>query len=253
MMELSTNLNHRSIFFDYIFVAIEILRGISDGISKEEIFTKSEKVISFFTLLSEQTENTQRFYRNLLDRLYETHKDSDANACKDAMLKLIDTEYYEFDFVEEDNKIQINLDKIDAGEIEYIDLYVKIKPSKSNIYDYNVNAYSVVSADGVDTYYSNENRQTIYFAGIEVIQTSEKEGKEVKVGEEIEYNFIIRNVSNKNIFDGDLSLHISDFLDENVEPVSAEYEVFTYNEDTEEYIRETKTNDFDNIIEIEMA
>lgn len=162
--------------------------------------------------------------------------------------EVTETEDYEFGFTEEENKIKINLNKIDANETEDIDLYIKINPSKSNVYEYNINTYAVVTADGLDTYYSNENRQTVYFTGIEVIQTSEKEGKEVAEEEEIEYDFVIRNVSNENIFDGDVSLHITDFLDENVEPISAEYEVFTYNEETNEYTKETKTDNFDYII-----
>lgn len=163
--------------------------------------------------------------------------------------EVIDENDYEFDYVEENNKIKINLDKIDANETKDIDLYIKITPSKSNVYEYDVNTYAIVQADGLGIYYSNENRRTVYFTGIEVIQTSEKEGKEVAEEEEIEYDFVIKNVSNKDIFDGDLSLHITDFLDENVEPVSAEYEVFTYNEETNEYTKETKTNNFDYIIE----
>lgn len=163
--------------------------------------------------------------------------------------EVTETDYYEFEVAEEDNKIKVNLDKIDANETEYIDLYIKINKAISNVYEYNVNTYAVVQATGTEKYYSNENRLTAYMKGIEVIQTSEKEGKEVQYEEEIEYNFVIRNISNKNTFDGDLTVNIKDFLDENVEPVSAEYEVITYNEETEEYVKETKTENFKTVIE----
>lgn len=164
-------------------------------------------------------------------------------------LELTETESYIFEIVEENNKIMIDLDKIHANESEYIDLYIKINQFKNNVYEYNINTYAVVEATGTEKYYSNENRLTAYMKGIEVIQTSQKEGKEVQYEEEIEYDFVIRNISNENTFEGDLTVNIKDFLDENVEPISAEYEVITYNEETEEYVKETKTENFESIME----
>lgn len=163
--------------------------------------------------------------------------------------EVTETESYIFEVVREDNTIMVDLDKIDANESEYIDLYIKINQSISNVYEYNVNTYAVVQATGTEKYYSNENRLTAYMKGIEVIQTSEKEGKEVQYEEEIEYDFVIRNISNENTFEGDLTVNIKDFLDENVEPIGAEYEVITYNEETKEYVKETKTENFETIIE----
>lgn len=163
--------------------------------------------------------------------------------------EVTETESYIFEVERENNIIKVDLDKIDANESDYIDLYIKVNQAKSNIYEYNINTYAVVQATGTEKYYSNENRLTAYMKGIEVIQTSEKEGKEVQFDEEIEYDFVIRNVSNENTYDGDLTLNIKDFLDDNVEPVSAEYEVITYNEETKEYVKETETEDFKSIIE----
>lgn len=163
--------------------------------------------------------------------------------------EVTETESYEFNVIKENNIIKIDLDKINANELEYLDLYIKINQSKSNIYEYNINTYAVVEAKGTEKYYSNENRLAVYMKGIEVVQTSEKEGKEVQYEEEIEYDFIIKNVSNEKAFEGDLTVNIKDFLDENVEPISAEYEVITYNEETKECVKETKTENFESIIE----
>lgn len=158
-------------------------------------------------------------------------------------------EDYDFDVISEDNKFKVDLEKIDANDTEEIDLYVKVNQSQKNVYDYDFSTYSIVTSDNTSEYCSNENRQTIYIVGIEVIQTSEKEGQEVKYGEEIEYNFVIKNVSNKNIEDGDVSIHVEDFLDENVEPVSAEYEVIKYDEETDTYSREVITENFKVIVD----
>ncbi|MBQ2938709.1 MAG: hypothetical protein IJE05_07620 [Clostridia bacterium] len=163
--------------------------------------------------------------------------------------ELTEMDMYDFEIQEEKNKIIIDFDSISANETRDFDLYLKINQTNNNVYEYNINTYAVVEGEGTEKYYSNENRQVVYMVGVEVVQTSEKEGKEVQEGEEIEYNFVIRNVTNENIFDGTAYIDIKDFLDENVEPVSAEYEVITYNQETGAFERETKTENFESIIE----
>ena len=89
----------------------------------------------------------------------------------------------------------------------------------------------MVKGDNTNTYYSNENRLTAYTSAISVVQTSDKEGMDVAYDSNIEYDFVISNVSDKNYFRDSVYVNLKDFLDENVEGVSAEYETFEQNDD----------------------
>lgn len=160
-------------------------------------------------------------------------------------LKLIESLIYldggsnstEDDITEEDGKITIKLDKINAkNESEEIEknkadiiLTTRHVNLINNVYEYELKASAKVTYDNDDnTYWSNENRITSYIEGIEIVQTSEQEGKELKYGDEIEYNITIKNVGKSKDKDY-TSINIIDFLPKNIDPISAEYEGYKYN------------------------
>ena len=95
-----------------------------------------------------------------------------------------------------------------------------------------VQTYASAQGDNTDLYYSNLNREKVYTAAIQVIQASEKEGQELEYDEEVEYNFVVKNISNENVMNKLLSLEIMSYIDENLVPISAEYEYYEYNEET---------------------
>lgn len=72
-----------------------------------------------------------------------------------------------------------------------------------------------------DIYYSNENRRTAYPEYVTVKMTSDKEGKEVKAGEEVTYEITIKNESKIRT-----TAHITDNLSKELQGISLTYETY---------------------------
>ncbi len=142
------------------------------------------------------------------------------------------------------NGLRANVTELKVNEEKEIWLFIQMTRTDENNLDFEVETVASVKADNTKTYYSNTNKARVYTAGIEVTQTSTKDGKELQKDEEIEYNFVIKNISNKNILKDKISLQFMNFTDENLIPVSADYEYwdYEYNEGESEGELVKKTN-----------
>lgn len=79
-----------------------------------------------------------------------------------------------------------------------------------------------------NTYISNENRVDIFYKNASISMSSPTEGEEVKYGDEIEYDITVKNTgaTNLNNNTSSIAVNITDFLPENVTPVSLNYETY---------------------------
>ena len=78
-------------------------------------------------------------------------------------------------------------------------------------------------------YTANENRVLYEYNNASIFMTSPNEGEEVKYGEEIEYDIVIKNTGGSNSTSEkakSISVQVTDFLPENVQPVSVTYETW---------------------------
>lgn len=80
---------------------------------------------------------------------------------------------------------------------------------------------------GDNEYKSNETRIKFEYSNASISMTSPNEGQEVNYGEEIEYDITIKNTGGANSTQQDrnsISVELKDFLPEDLEPISVEYE-----------------------------
>lgn len=134
--------------------------------------------------------------------------------------------------INEDNgKLFISVDKLEANTRNDFTFFARLNETNQNENQYNICSYAIAKGDNTKTYYSNENRLIAYTSAIDVRQSSNKEGEDVRYNDEIEYDFVIRNLSDSNYFYDSIYVNIKDFLDENVEGISAEYETFEQKDD----------------------
>ena len=78
-------------------------------------------------------------------------------------------------------------------------------------------------------YTANENRVLYEYNNASISMTSPNEGEEVEYGEEIEYDIIVKNTGGANSSSEDtkaISVQVTDFLPENLQPVSITYETW---------------------------
>ena len=77
------------------------------------------------------------------------------------------------------------------------------------------------------TYYANETRILYEFANASISMTSPTEGQEVSYEDEIEYDITVKNIGGSNYENEDsksVSVNLTDYLPEEVNPVSVTYE-----------------------------
>ena len=74
---------------------------------------------------------------------------------------------------------------------------------------------------GDEVYFANPNVQYIKNPILKITQTSDKEGENLKYGDEIEYVFTLRNDSKTK---NDFNVNLKDYLDENMKPISVQYD-----------------------------
>lgn len=94
-------------------------------------------------------------------------------------------------------------------------------------------AYATVDINGKE-YKSNENRIAYESRSVSVIMTSENEGEEVDIGDEINYEIVIKNTGKTNLIQGNTdicSVDVKDYLPENLTQMKMEYEFWEENED----------------------
>lgn len=93
-------------------------------------------------------------------------------------------------------------------------------------------AYATLSIDG-EEYKTNENRILFEFESVAVEMTSDNEGEKVNYGDPINYHIAITNTGRTNYHDENnselynvISVRLTDYLPENVNPVSVTYEKY---------------------------
>lgn len=125
------------------------------------------------------------------------------------------------DVTEKTNGIEFLVDSIDAGTTINKTIFLQARTSEEKV-DIS-ELYANVSINDNDKYYANPNIQYLKNPILKITQTSEKEGENLKYGDEIEYIFKIKNESETiNIFTFDLR----DFLTDNMKATFAEYETY---------------------------
>lgn len=142
------------------------------------------------------------------------------------------------------NGLKVDIPTLKSGRITKVELFIQILRTDEEKIDFEIQSFVSAKGDNTNTYYSNLNKEIIHTAGIEIIQTSDKEGEELQHDDEIEFNFIIKNISNKDIFKNLLSLETMYYADKNLIPLTAEYEEYKYNEETKKWEKgEVKVKD----------
>lgn len=139
--------------------------------------------------------------------------------------------------------IRVNIPKLNAKSTQKINLFMQISGTDDNVINYEITTCAVVKGDKTNTYHSNINKQIAHMVGIEVIQTSEKEGMELQYDEEVEYNFVIKNVSDEDIMKSAISLELINYADKNLVPLTVDYEYYEYSKDTLKWEKKTGTKD----------
>ena len=89
-------------------------------------------------------------------------------------------------------------------------------------------AYATVSTEN-NTYTSNEARIIFKYESASIEISSETEGEEVKFEDEINYKIVVTNTggtNNPDVYYSSTSVDITDFLPDNVEPVSITYDTW---------------------------
>ena len=142
--------------------------------------------------------------------------------------------------LDSNRKLNMKLEKIAAKEKLIVAVYTLGCDFDDNIYEYDLNMNAKVSGKNINTYWANENLQTMYTEGLDVVQTSDKEGQDIKYKEKIEYNAVIKNVG-KSLSEKQTYAYIIDKLPDNVKPISMEYDKYTYDEQTDTF-KKSKEN-----------
>ncbi len=99
-----------------------------------------------------------------------------------------------------------------------------------NAVEGEVLTYAETSVNGKN-YTSNENRVKLAFQNVEISMASPTEGEKVAYEEEIEYDITIKNVGRHNVnlenWIDNVVVDVTDFIPENVDPISVTYNNWT--------------------------
>ncbi len=146
--------------------------------------------------------------------------------------------------------IRINFPKIEANETQTPEITMQAVRIDENKIDFEAKTYGTVRGDNTDTYHSNLNKEEIHTFAVQVTQTSNKEGKELQYGEEIEFNVKIKDISSDKVFIGTKYIKVLNYANTNLIPVSVEYEydVEANNESGKERIKRTRDISIKNVI-----
>ena len=151
----------------------------------------------------------------------------------------------ENDYDNETGTVTVKYNEMEANKITSIKLLVEANKFEDYKYDYDVELYAL-SYMNEETYRSNLVVKEVEVAKISIIQTSEQEGLTLKYGDEIEYNFVVKNEGKIPAL-----IKITDDLPEGLIPVSAEYEYYDWNEDKKEYEKRIENLDISQQVEAE--
>lgn len=117
------------------------------------------------------------------------------------------------------NELEFNVDKISANSSRRFAIFLKARTGQEKI-DIAELCVSANINDN-DKYYSNPSIQYLKNPILKITLSSEKEGETLKYGDEIEYVITIKNESETI---NTLTMNVYDFLDSNMEAISAVYD-----------------------------
>lgn len=214
-------------------IQIKVNENVIEQYTLNNIIKKAEMEVKINARETEREDNLWVYDVKVTNRMDSDLKNVVVNLDLPNELKFRYKELSGYSVTETDTGLRIDVPVIEANSTKKLELFIQITRIDDSELDFEVQIYASAKADNTDLYYSNLNKEQVYTAGIEVLQTSEKEGQELEYDEEVEYNFVIKNISNESVKNKLLSLEIMSFIDENLVPISAEYEYYEYNEDTQ--------------------
>lgn len=134
---------------------------------------------------------------------------------------------YKSNEISESNTITVVVDVNEYSEITFYGTMNvnKIEKETENS-QVELSTVATVIENNIE-YKSNENRILFMYENVSIIMTSDNEGEEVKYGDEINYEIAITNIGKTNLKDSDdisTLIKLTDYLPENVKPISVTYE-----------------------------
>lgn len=128
----------------------------------------------------------------------------------------------------ENNILSFNVEKIKTNQCLIVRFNLYTDNFDTDINEQSVKLSYTANASVNEVYRSNENIRSVYPKYVTVSMTSEKEGEELQYGEEIDYTITVKNESKVATV-----VQVTDFLPEDLKPVSAEYEKYVKTNKTE--------------------
>ena len=210
-------------------VSASINDEIYDSVTLQNKLIKSNLDVYLKSYIGRDQKNSFVYYlevKNLTNKTINNVNVESTDFQKE--LNVFNAYYYTFDeFLNqkfgtfENGKLEGTIPSIDPGETITIIIETEAYNFEDNVSEVplimSVHAYS----DENDIYYSNENRRTAYPTYVTLKMSSDKEGEEVKHGEEVTYKLEIKNESKIRT-----TAHVYDYLPENLEGISLEYEAY---------------------------
>lgn len=123
-------------------------------------------------------------------------------------------------------KLEGVIDFLDVGETKTIEIDVEAYNFDDNVNEVPLIMTATAYTNSNDIYYSNENRRNAYPRYVSLKMSLDKEGEEVQAGEEITYKLEIKNESKIRA-----KAHVYDYLPEEVQGISLEYENYHIEDD----------------------
>lgn len=141
-------------------------------------------------------------------------------------------------------KVSDNIYNLTPGKYTII-THVKEKFIKEeNCNSLKLSAFAIVN----DTYKSNEAITIYEYKNVSVEMSSPTEGERLKCDQEIIYNIKVKNISEESIYDNKvLTVVLKDQLPDSLEPIDVTYTNFYFDEETNSYKKENKTEDIYNL------
>ena len=166
--------------------------------------------------------NIWRFVINVKNNTDKTLNNINIDVLKDDKFTFSE-ENTEDKFTENDSSWRTNVENLPAGGSTEKVIYLKARTADVENDEIDMLATASVNEN---KYYSNPNIQFINNPNFTITQYSDREGEKIKYGETVEYVYTIQN----NAWLAYLCpLTLRDFLDDNMEALSAEYENYVIN------------------------
>jgi len=181
--------------------------------------------------------NIWRFVINVKNNTDKTLNNINIDVLKDDKFTFSE-ENTEDKFTENDSSWRTNVENLPAGGSTEKVIYLKARTADVENDEIDMLATASVNEN---KYYSNPNIQFINNPNFTITQYSDREGEKIKYGETVEYVYTIQN----NAWLAYLCpVVFRDFMDDNMRPISAEYE--NYKDNNGKYEKEDLQMDLSN-------